>query len=102
MSLVDEMTKSTKQRILPVAEAKRRFSELIDRVGRGEQILISRRGKLVVALVRPRDERDARPAPIGFAALAGALADFDDLESVVDEIYVARRRARDREVPDLE
>ena len=96
------MTKRTKQRVLPVGEAKRRFSELIDRVGRGEQILISRRGELVVALVRPTGERDARPAPIGLAAMAGALADFDDLEDVVGQTSAALRRARDRPVPEFE
>lgn len=88
--------------ILPVAEAKRRFSELIDRVGRGEQILVSRRGKIVLALVRPRGVMDARPAPIGLAAVAGALADWDELDDVVEEIYASRQRARDRRVPDLD
>jgi hypothetical protein len=40
-------------------------------------------------------------APIGLAAVAGALADWDDLDEVVEEIYGNRRRARDRAVPDL-
>jgi len=95
------MTAKYTATVLPVAEAKRRFSELLDRVERGEQILVSRRGKLAVALVRARSARDARPAPIGLAAVAGALADWKDLPKVVDEIYAARRRSRDRVVPDL-
>ncbi len=43
----DIMTDET----LGVAEAKRRFSELIERVGRGERFVICRRGKPAVALV---------------------------------------------------
>jgi prevent-host-death family protein len=37
-----------------VAEAKRRFSELADRVGRGESFVIMSRGRPVVALVPPQ------------------------------------------------
>lgn len=87
---------------LPVAEAKRRFSELLDRVERGEQILVSRRGKVVALLVRPRGAWAARAAPVGLAAVAGALGDWRELETVVKEVYAARRRARDRSVPDLD
>lgn len=86
-----------------VAEAKRRFAELIDRVGRGERFLICRRGRPAVALVPPdeaaRTDREVRP--VGLAALAGALADWDELETVTTEIYASRRRARDRQAPDL-
>ena len=97
------MTKKTDgATILSVADAKRRFSELIDRVDRGEQVLVSRRGKLVLALVRPRSTRDGRPAPVGLAAVAGALADWHDIDEDVERIYEARRRARDRAVPPLE
>ncbi len=94
------MTKNDRA-VLPVAEAKRRFSELIDRVERGERILVSRRGKLAVALVPARNEADARSAPVGLLAVAGALGDWDDLDEVVADVYAARRRAKDRRVPDL-
>lgn len=87
---------------LGVAEAKRRFSELIERVRRGERFLVSRRGKPAVALVPPEQLPDG-PAgpPAGLAAVAGELADWDELEDVVAEIYRARRRAKGRAVPDL-
>lgn len=87
-----------------VAEAKRRFSELLDRVDAGERIVIARRGKPAVALVPPDEEiaRGPRPAPAGYASLAGALAEWDDLDEVVDEIYAARRQAEDRPAPDLD
>lgn len=85
------------------AEAKRRFSELVDRVGEGERFLVSRRGRPAVALVPPRAELFEPPgrAPSGLAALAGALAGWDDLEQTVAEIYAARRGSADRPAPDL-
>lgn len=88
--------------MLGVAEAKRRFSELIERVRRGERFLVSRRGKPAVALVPPEQVPDeADPPPAGLAAVAGELADWDDLEDVVGEIYRTRRRARGRAAPDV-
>ena len=88
-------------KVLGVAEAKRRFSELIERVGRGERFLISRRGKPALALVPPAEGRGPDALPVGLAAVAGALADWKQLDEVVAEIYASRRRARDRAAPDL-
>jgi len=87
---------------LGVAEAKRRFSELIERVKSGERFIVARRGKPAVALVPP-DQAEGRIGgkPVGLAAVAGALADWEELDEVVSEIYSARRRARDRTAPDL-
>lgn len=87
--------------VLGVAEAKRRFSELIERVSRGERFLISRRGKPALALVPPSEGRTPRARPLGLAAVAGALADWNELDAAVEDIYAARRRARDRVAPDL-
>jgi prevent-host-death family protein len=86
---------------LGVAEAKRRFAELIDRVGRGERFVISRRGRPAVGLV-PADEVGRPPAPTGLASVAGALSDWDDLNSIVADVYAARDRARYRSGPDLD
>lgn len=85
------------------AEAKRRFSELLDRVADGERILISRRGRPAVALVPPAVELFERGAasPTGLAALAGSLADWEDIDDAVAEIYASRRSSRDRPAPDL-
>ena len=86
-----------------VAEAKRRFSDLIERVRRGERIVVTRHGRAVLVLSPPTDpgaEPDL-PPPTGLASLAGALADWEDFETVMDEIYASRRRARDRDVPEL-
>jgi prevent-host-death family protein len=88
--------------ILGVAETKSRFSELIDRVRHGERFLVARRGTPVLALVPPDQAAPPGTRPAGLAAVAGALADWDDLPEVVDEIYAARRRARDRAAPEMD
>jgi antitoxin (DNA-binding transcriptional repressor) of toxin-antitoxin stability system len=87
--------------ILGVAETKSRFSELIDRVRHGERFLVARRGTLVLALVPPDQAPPPGTRPAGLAAVAGALADWDDLPHVVEETYAARRRARDRAAPEM-
>jgi prevent-host-death family protein len=86
-----------------VAEAKRRFSELLDRVADGERIVVERRGRPAVVLVSPHDEvaSGARPAPVGFASLAGALAELPDLDEILRDVAEARRDASDRPGPDL-
>ena len=86
-----------------VAEAKRRFSELLDRVADGERIVIERRGRPAVVLVPPHGEAasGARPAPLGFAALAGALADLPELDEMLRDVAEARVGAKDRPGPDL-
>jgi prevent-host-death family protein len=86
-----------------VAEAKRRFSELIDRVDEGERFVVSRRGRPAVVLAPPTSEalRSSIQRPIGLAAIAGALADWDDLDDAVRDIYAARKGSRDRPGPDI-
>jgi prevent-host-death family protein len=89
---------------LGTAEAKRRFSELVDRVGEGERFLVSRRGRPVVALVPPDVDLLERPGPppSGLATVAGALADWGELDDVIADIYSARRGSADRPAPDLD
>jgi len=87
---------------LGVAEAKRRFSELIERVSRGERFTVTRRGRPALALVPPGVADDGpQERPVGLAAVAGALADWTDLDQAVAEIYASRRRAKDRPAPDM-
>jgi prevent-host-death family protein len=86
-----------------VAEAKRRFSELLDRVADGERIVVERRGQPAVVLVPPHEEAaaGARPAPVGFASLAGVLAELPELDEILSDVAAARRGAQDRPGPDL-
>lgn len=96
------MTERSPDIELGVAEAKARFSELIDRVARGERFQITKRGRRVVELVRPGEAPRPRTEPVGLAAVAGALADWDELPVMVEEIYEARRAAKDRQVPEVD
>ena len=41
-----------------------------------------------------------RRQPVGLAAVAGALSDWDDIDDAVAEIYAQRDRAVDRPAPD--
>lgn len=85
-----------------VAEAKRRFSELADRVGHGESFLIVNRGRPVLALVPPQRLADDEVRPVGLAAFAGALAgEWDSVDDDMSEIVAARQHVVDRPPPDL-
>jgi prevent-host-death family protein len=86
-----------------VAEAKRRFSELADRVGRGESFVIMSRGRPVVALVSlQRAAEDEHQPSLGLVAFAGALANgWYTVDEDVAEIVAARQQVSDREVPEL-
>lgn len=89
--------------MLSVADAKRRFSELIDRVQRGERFVVARRGRPVLALV-PADEAERGMAePRGLLSLVGALGDEgDEFYEVMMDVYRSRQKARSRPVPDIE
>jgi prevent-host-death family protein len=85
-----------------VADAKRRFSELADRVGNGESFLIVNRGRPVLALVPPQRLAEDDVRPVGLAAFAGALAgEWDTVEEDMEEIIAARQEIADRPPPDL-
>lgn len=88
---------------IPVGDAKRRFSELIDRVSRGEQFLVTRRGSPAVGLVPPHNvDWGHEGAPLGLATGAASLADWGDLDRVVEMIYRMRQEATDRPVAEIE
>ena len=56
-----------------------------------------------MALVPPEEVNSAPPPrPVGLAAVAGALSDWQDLDDLVGEIYAARDQARDRPAPHLD
>lgn len=85
-----------------VAEAKRRFSELSDRVARGESFVVSRRGKAVLALVSAESAQAAAPQRrTGFAALAGALAEWETVAEDMEAVVRLRQDDRTRPVPDF-
>lgn len=98
------MTDEPDGREIGVAEAKRRFAELLDRVRQGERFLVSRHGRPAAAIVPPSVEPvQAAPTRRSLAEFAGVLDDSDasELEAMVREIYESRERSADHEAPDL-
>ena len=87
---------------ISVAETKRRFSDLIERVLAGEHFVVTRRGRPVMALV-PADEETtgAKPTYLGLAAFAGALEDFPEFADVMAEVIASRQTAGHRPPPDF-
>lgn len=87
---------------LGVADAKRRFAELIERVGNGEEFTVLRHGKPVLALVAPaRAAGEAAPKPLGLLAGFGFLEGWDTIEADMAEVIASRAAQRERDVPDL-
>jgi prevent-host-death family protein len=74
--------------ITNISEAKAQLSALVERVLRGEEVVIGKAGKPVAKLVRyERDETPRRPG-----ALAGRIEiadDFDDLPQDLAEAFGA-------------
>lgn len=92
-------------REINVAEAKSKFSEIIQRAGyTGERFVVKRRGKPVGAIVsigdlgRLESMRDDEQKRGGLIEAAGAWAEFEHLDEVVKDIYRIREKAADREV----
>jgi prevent-host-death family protein len=90
--------------VLGVAETKRRFAELLDRVRDGERVIVTRRGRPVAALVPTTDEAAAgeEPTYLGLAAFAGALADWPEFEETMAEVIASRASAGQRPAPEFE
>jgi len=92
----------TMTEVLSVADAKRRFSELIERIQRGERFVVARRGRPVLALV-PADEAERTAEPRGLLSLVGALGgEGDEFYEIMMDVYRSRQKARSRPVPRIE
>jgi len=91
---------------MSVAETKRRFSDLLNRVQvGGESFVITRRGRRVACLT-PVDagvsSSKAGDAPRrGLLAAVGAWEGYEDIDEMVRELRQRRESATDREVPEL-
>ena len=67
---------------ISIAEAKAKFSELIKRAEAGEEILVTRHGKVVARMVPP--DREARKPPL-LGALKGQIWIADDFDEPLEE-----------------
>lgn len=94
-------------RRIGVADAKRDFSELMNRVVlKGERFVIERRGKQVAALVRVEDLEGFEPPsegkPLrGLLAAVGAWENYPGLDRFVRGLYLSREKAKDLKVGGL-
>jgi prevent-host-death family protein len=94
-------SKLTRMTSIAVAEAKARFSELIDRASRGERFLVLRHGRPAAALVpapSPLEEPEPAPATTGLASLAG-IVDWEEFPAVMEEVVADRQLGQDRPAP---
>ena len=88
--------------IKSVADAKKTLSELMSRAAYNNvRFLIQCRGKPMAALVSIEDLTRLEKELVARKGLLAAVAEFEELESMVEEIYRQREQAQDRPV-DLE
>jgi prevent-host-death family protein len=76
--------------IVNVHAAKTHFSQLLDRVERGEEIVIGRAGKPVARLILYREPT----GPRRLGACAGQIWIADDFDDLPDELAAALRGER--------
>ena len=87
-----------------VAEAKRRFADVLGTVRyQGERYVVERNGTPMAALVPLSDLPDApaRDEPRGFLALVGAFEDGPEYAESLAEAVSTRRDQRSRPAPQL-
>lgn len=91
---------------ISVAETKRQFSDLLNRVHLGREVfVITRRGRRVARL-SPVDQGDSdcteAAAPRrGLLAALGAWDGYEDVDEFLESVRRQRDQAIDREVPEL-
>jgi len=99
MKGIERMSKN-----IGVAELKRRFSEVVSEVSRdGDQVVIERSGKPLAALVSLKDfeivaQDGKKRENMGLLAAIGAWEDFEDMDSLIKDIYRRRKKAKERSV----
>jgi prevent-host-death family protein len=67
-------------------DAKARLSELVQRAGAGEEIVIAKNGRPVAMLVPFR--APARRAPGGWEGRVWVAPDFDDADAAVEQLML--------------
>jgi prevent-host-death family protein len=83
-----------------LTEARERLTEILERVVEGEQVVVTRYGSAVAAIVPVPAELDGDP-PLGLGAFAGAAASRRDLWQMVTDVIALRSVSRDREPPEV-
>jgi prevent-host-death family protein len=76
--------------IVNIHEAKTHFSRLLERVARGEEVVIGRSGKPVARLVPYREDATPR-VPGGWEGRVWISEDFDELPEEVSAAFRGER-----------
>ena len=84
-----------------LTEAREHLSEILERVLGGEELVVTRYGTPVAAIVPVPPEADGEPR-LGLAAFAGAGAPRRGLHAAVSDVVALRAVARDREPPEVD
>jgi prevent-host-death family protein len=84
-----------------LTEARERLTEILERVLEGEEMLVTRYGSPVAAIVPVPAHLDNRPRPLGLAAFAGAVASRPTLYETVADVVALRSLARERRPPEI-
>ena len=87
--------------VIPLTRAKARFSEIVARLIHRKEAIVITRKRIPVAAIVPYEEWAKKEASDkeGLAAAAGALADLDvAIDEMIEAVYAAREKARDRKV----
>ena len=74
-----------------IHEAKTHFSRLVDRVMRGEEVVIGKAGKPVARLIPYREDRTPR-VPGGWEGRVGISEDFDELPAEIQAAFRGERQ----------
>jgi prevent-host-death family protein len=76
--------------VVNIHEAKTHFSRLLERVMRGEEVVIGKAGKPVARLVPYHEEREPR-VPGGWKGRVRIAEDFDELPAEVAAAFRGER-----------
>lgn len=91
-------------RSVSVAHAKAHFSECVREAEEGAAVLVTRRGRVVVAIVPAEDvetlQRLRASGPSGLASVAGKFDDTPEFSDAVDAIVLARSRRAPVDLPE--
>lgn len=87
---------------IPLTKAKARLSAIVARLIHRKEAVVITRKRQPVAVIVPFEEwtrKESTASNEGLAAAAGALAAYDaEIEAMVESIYAARAKAKDRKV----
>jgi antitoxin (DNA-binding transcriptional repressor) of toxin-antitoxin stability system len=77
------------------------LTEILERVLEGEQMVVTRYGSPVAAIVPVPADLDGRDRPLGLAAFAGAIASRPSLYERVADVVAVRTLAPERHPPEI-